>query len=46
MHRLNPERALAVLDSEWMSGNVRTARVLTLATARLETDGTKRDGNG
>ena len=38
-HALRLERALAVLDSEWTSINPRSTRMVSLAVARLEADG-------
>ena len=38
-HQLRLERPLAVLDSEWTSINPRSTRMVSLAIARLEPDG-------
>lgn len=38
-HALRIDRALAVLDSEWTSINPRSTRMVSLAIARLEADG-------
>ena len=38
-HALRLERPLAVLDSEWTSRNPRSTRMVSLAVARLEPDG-------
>ena len=38
-HQLRLDRTLAVLDSEWTSMNPRSTRMVSLAVARLEPDG-------